>query len=145
VIWRPEKRSRVARQRGSTAVEFALVLPIFVGVLFGAIDGARLVVSQCMLNYAVVAGARLASVSSTAATSNPLQTVKTAVIAAAPLLNLSTSDVHYQIGTGAADTGFGTLAPGNLIRVYASYTYKPLVLSILGTKTLNGSGQIVVQ
>ena len=41
------------------------MLPIFVGVLFGAIDGARLVVSQCMLNYAVIAGARLASVSST--------------------------------------------------------------------------------
>ncbi|HSY38984.1 MAG TPA: TadE/TadG family type IV pilus assembly protein, partial [Polyangia bacterium] len=31
------------RQSGATAVEFALVLPVFVGVLFGAIDGARLV------------------------------------------------------------------------------------------------------
>ena len=139
-MWRA-KRSRAARQRGSTAVEFALVLPIFVGVLFGAIDGARLVVSQCMLNYAVIAGARLASVSSTTS----FTTVQTAVLAASPLLNLPANAVHYQIGTGAADSGFGTQAPGNLIRVYANYTYKPLVLSILGTKTLNGSGQIVVQ
>jgi len=129
------------RQRGATAVEFALVLPIFVAVLFGAIDGGRLVVSQCMLNYAVIAGARLASVSSTSS----FGTVQTAVVAAAPLLNLTTSAVHYQIGSGAADTGFATLAAGNTVRVYASYTYKPLVLSILKTKTLNGSGQIVVQ
>jgi Flp pilus assembly protein TadG len=133
------------RQRGATAVEFALVLPVFVGVLFGAIDGARLVVSQCMLNYAVIAGARLASVSST----STFSTVQTAVVAAAPLLGLSTNAVHYQIATttstSAADTGFGTQVPGNTIRVYASYVYKPLVLSILGTKTLNGSGQIVVQ
>ena len=118
-----------------------MVLPLFVGVLFGAIDGARLVVSQCMLNYAVIAGARLASVSSTTSFS----TVQTAVRAASPLLSLSASAIHYQIGTSAADTGFGTLAAGNTIRVYASYTYKPLVLAILGTKTLNGSGQIVVQ
>jgi Flp pilus assembly protein TadG len=129
------------RQRGATAVEFALVLPIFVAVLFGAIDGGRLVVSQCMLNYAVIAGARLASVSSTTSFS----TVQTAVVTAAPLLNLTTSAVHYQINAGAADTGFATLAAGNTVRVYASYTYKPLVLSILKTKTLNGSGQIVVQ
>jgi Flp pilus assembly protein TadG len=143
-MWRA-KRSRAARQRGATAVEFALVLPVFVAVLFGAIDGGRLVVSQCMLNYAVIAGARLASVSSTAATTNPLLTVQTAVVAAAPLLNLSTSAVHYQIGTGTADSGLSSLATGNTIRVYASYSYRPLVLSTLGAKTLNASGQIVVQ
>src|SRR3954470_21849843 len=112
------------RQRGATAVEFALVLPILVGVLLGAIDAGRLVVSQCMLNYAVIAGARLASVSSTTS----FATVQTAVVAAAPLLNLTTSAVHYQINTGAVDTGFGTLAAGNTVRVYANYAYKPLVL-----------------
>src|SRR3954468_2321454 len=126
------------RQRGATAVEFALVLPVLVGVLLGAIDAGRLVVSQCMLNYAVIAGARLASVSST----TNFTTVQTAVVAAAPLLNLPTTAVHYQIGAGTADTGFATLAAGNTIRVYASYTYRALVMRVLGTKTLNGSGQI---
>jgi Flp pilus assembly protein TadG len=140
-MWRA-KRSAAARQRGSTAVEFALVLPLLIAVLFGAIDGGRLVVSQCMLNYAVIAGARLASVSSTGTSFTPVQT---AVVAAAPLLTLPTNAVHYQIGTGTADSGFATLAAGNIIRVYASYNYRPLVLSKLGARTLNASGQIVVQ
>jgi Flp pilus assembly protein TadG len=142
VIWLPAKRSRASRQRGSTAVEFALVLPLLVAVLFGAIDGGRLVVSQCMLNYAVIAGARMASVSSTGTSFTPVQT---AVVAAAPLLNLSSSAIHYQIGTTTADSGYSSLAAGNTIRVYASYNYRPLILSRLGAKTLNASGQIVVQ
>jgi len=139
-MWRA-KRSPAVRQCGSTAVEFALVLPVLVAVLFGAIDGGRLVVSQCMLNYAVIAGARLASVSSTTS----FAPVQTAVVAAAPLLNLSTSAVHYQIGAGAADAGFATLTTGNTIRVYSTYNYRPLVFSKLGAMTLNASGQIVVQ
>jgi Flp pilus assembly protein TadG len=141
VIWRRPKRSRAMRQRGATTVEFALILPILVAVLFGAIDGGRLVVSQCMLHYAVIVGARMTSVSSTP----NFGVVQTAVVRAAPLLNLSTNAVHYQIGTGASDSGFSTLAAGNTVRVYASYNYQPLVFSKLGTRTLNASGQIVVQ
>jgi Flp pilus assembly protein TadG len=141
-MYRSAKRSPALRQRGATTVEFALVLPILVAVLFGAIDGGRLVVAKVMLNYAVVAGARLAAVSSTTAFSPK---VPTAVVTAAPLLNLSQSAVHYQIGTGAADSGFSTLTPGSKIRVYAAYSYKPLIIPIFSARTVSASGQTVVQ
>jgi Flp pilus assembly protein TadG len=141
-MYRSAKRSSALRQRGATTVEFALVVPVLVAVLFGAIDGGRLVVAKLMLNYAVVAGARLAAVSSTTAFS---PTVPAAVVAAAPLLNLSQSAVHYQIGTGAADTGFSTLTSGSKIRVYAQYSYKPLIVPIFTARTMSASGQTVVQ
>jgi Flp pilus assembly protein TadG len=141
-MYRPAKRSPELNQRGATTVEFALVLPVLVAVLFGALDAGRLVVSKIMLNYAVIAGARLAAVSTTTAFS---PTVPDAVVAAAPLLNLSQSAVHYQIGAGATDTGFATLATGSKIRVYASYSYKPLIVPIFSARTVSASGQSVVQ
>jgi Flp pilus assembly protein TadG len=138
------RRSREARQRGAGTVEFTLVLPLFMAVLFGAIDAGRLIVSHVMLSYAVIAGARLAGVSSTVAGSSTVSsTVPAAVVAAAPLLNLTTGAVHYQINGGAADTG--TPAPGNTVRVYASYSYQPLVMPIFSQRTVNASAESIVQ
>jgi len=51
---------------GATAVEFAVVFPLLVAVLFGAIDGGRLISSRVMLTYAVGKGARIASLSTEA-------------------------------------------------------------------------------
>ena len=109
-------------------------------VLFGTIDAGRLIVSQVMLSYAVISGARLAGVSST---TNVLSTVQPAVVAAAPLLNLPTSAVHYQINGGGTDSG--TPAAGDVVRVYASYNYQPLVVPIFSQRTVNASAESVVQ
>lgn len=83
------------RQLGSVAVEFALVLPVFLTVFFGALEGGRFVVSKMMLSYAVSVGARAATLS-TATTSS----VQTAVVNAAPMLHLTTSQVEIQSATG---------------------------------------------
>lgn len=135
------RRSREARQHGSTVVEFALVFPILVVVTFGALDAGRLVVAKVMLSYACISGARLAAVSNTTAFS----TVQTAVAAAAPLLNLSSSSVHYQIDLGTADSGFSTRASGSKIRVYATYNYQPMVVKALSSRTVSASAQTVIQ
>jgi Flp pilus assembly protein TadG len=135
------ERGSKRRQRGGTAVEFTLVLPLFMLVLFGTIDAGRLVVSQVMLSYAVITGARLAGVSSTP---TPLtNSIPAAVVAAAPLLNLSTGVVHYQINGGTTDAG--TPVAGDTVRVYASYSYKPLVVPIFSQRTVNASAESVVQ
>ncbi len=48
--------------RGQSLVETALVLPVFLLVLFGVIDGARLVYTNSQLSQAAREGARLAAV-----------------------------------------------------------------------------------
>ena len=63
--------SRILRQRGATRrrrslgqglVEFALVIPIFLFLLFGLIDGARLVYLNGVLSQAAREGARQGAV-----------------------------------------------------------------------------------
>ena len=50
------------RQNGQTLVEFALVLPIFMLILFGVFDAGRLVFTNSTLSQAAREGARLAAV-----------------------------------------------------------------------------------
>src|SRR5215207_9692729 len=53
---------------GSTAVEFALVIPVFLLVLFGSIEYGRLLWVQNAIQYAVERAARCAAMSLTACT-----------------------------------------------------------------------------
>jgi len=48
--------------RGQTLVEFALVIPVFLAILFGLVDLGRFVVTDNILSQAAREGARLASV-----------------------------------------------------------------------------------
>jgi Flp pilus assembly protein TadG len=82
------------RQRGSTAVEFALVFPVFFTLIACALEGGRFVVSRMMLAYAVTVGARAATLKSASAT-----TVQNAVVNAAPMLHLTASQVEITPST----------------------------------------------
>ncbi len=55
-------RDRNRRRRGQTLVEFALVLPIFLFILFALIDVGRYVYLNSTLSQAAREGARVASV-----------------------------------------------------------------------------------
>ena len=49
-----QKRHHVLRsQRGATAIEFALILPVIATLLFGMIDFGRLLYTKEVLNNAV--------------------------------------------------------------------------------------------
>jgi hypothetical protein len=50
------------RERGQSLVEFALVLPLFMLMFFGVVDGARLVYTNSQLDQAAREGARVAAV-----------------------------------------------------------------------------------
>ncbi len=56
------RRDRPRRVRGQSLVEFSLVLPIFLLVFFGVIDGGRAVYMHTVLSDASREGARVAAV-----------------------------------------------------------------------------------
>jgi Flp pilus assembly protein TadG len=91
---------RRSRQRGGTAVEFALVFPLFFALVAGAIEGGRFVVSRMMLSYAVSVGARAATLAN--ATGGNTGTVAAAVVAAAPMLHLDPNFVEISTLSGGS-------------------------------------------
>jgi Flp pilus assembly protein TadG len=53
---------RVHRDRGAAAVEFALVLPVLLLIIFGIIDFGRMLYTQITLTQAAQASARAAAI-----------------------------------------------------------------------------------
>ena len=75
---RPPSSSRKARDRGSAAVEFALVVPVLLLIVFGIIDFGRALNAQIALTGAAREGARLAALG------YPDAAIQARVAAAAP-------------------------------------------------------------
>jgi TadE-like protein len=78
---RPPSRGRRAADRGSVAVEFALVLPVLLLIVFGIMDFGRALNAQIALTGAAREGARLVALG------YPTATVQARVAAAAPDLS----------------------------------------------------------
>ena len=100
---------RRSRRRGSTAVEFALVFPLFFTLVAGAIEGGRFVVSRMMLSYAVSVGARAATLNNASNATSGTGSVAAAVVAAAPMLHLDPTKV--EISTLSGGTLVATTLP----------------------------------
>ncbi len=95
---RPTARGRTARDRGSVAVEFALVLPVLLLILFGIIDFGRALNAQIELTGAAREGARLAALGYSNAA------IEARVVAAAPSLSGVTVTVAASCSPGAGPT-----------------------------------------
>jgi hypothetical protein len=83
------------RQRGAAAVEFAVVAPVFVLLIFGMIEYGRMVMVQQMLTNASREGARRAVLEG--ATESDVRTVVTNYLSPANI-PVTTSDITIQIG-----------------------------------------------
>jgi Flp pilus assembly protein TadG len=100
-------------RRGATAVEFALILPPFLLLLFGVVEFGRALWTQSALHFAVEEAARCATVDATnCATTTQVQ--KFAVSRAA--------------GLGLANAVFSLTTPACGNQVSASYPF-PFVLA----------------
>jgi Flp pilus assembly protein TadG len=84
---RPPSSSRKTRDRGTAAVEFALVLPVLLLILFGIIDFGRALNAQITLTAAAREGVRLAALG------YPDAAVQARVATAAPGLSGVTASV----------------------------------------------------
>lgn len=119
---------RVVNTRGNAIIEFALVLPLLLLVIFGITELGRMVMTTNVLNTATREGARLAAVSSIS-DSLAVYARVTEVLAAASIVPSSIL-VEYDV-------------PGRSVRVRATSDFEILSRSILppalrGTIVLSG-------
>lgn len=121
------------------------MFPIAALVLFGMIDGGRLVTDKFMVSYAAVVGGRVASVRSTTS----VTAVQTAVVAAVPFLGLSSSNISVSVNgvsqTDASFAGKPTGAPTtNKVTVTVTYDYQASFIPFWNraVKTLTATSQV---
>jgi Flp pilus assembly protein TadG len=101
-------------ERGSAAVEFALVVPVFMAFVFGIFEGGRLMEVQHAVTAAARAGAREASLSNSTTSST------TAVaLSALKAAGISTSGIVPTISPGDPSTA----APDSSVSVTVSVPY----------------------
>lgn len=120
-----KKRIDIRSDRGQTMVEFALVVPILLMVVFAIIQFGMLYNNYITLTDATRVGARKGAVSRTAV--NPIALTVAATRAAAP--DLKPAD----FGVVATATAW---APGADITVEATYPYD---INILGVVVASGT------
>jgi Flp pilus assembly protein TadG len=159
------------RERGQSLVEFALVFPVFMVLLFGIIDGSRLVFMNSTLSQAAREGARQASVEaswlgssegSCNTTAGPvcpatLDVLKSHVLSAVNRMTtlgpVSSSNVFLSCDATTAPSGNWTSqtcsdrTSGGYVSVRVASSFvpiTPIVGQILGTITLSGSATMTI-
>jgi Flp pilus assembly protein TadG len=120
-----KKRLDIRNDRGQTMVEFALVVPVLLLVVFGIIQFGMLYNDYITLTDATRIGARKGAVSRTAA--NPAALAEAATRAAAPGLKPA------NFGVTVTATAW---APGADITVEATYPYD---VNIMGVVVASGT------
>jgi Flp pilus assembly protein TadG len=123
-------------QRGAAAVEFAVVFPLLAVIMFGLIDGGRLVASRVMLTYAVSQGARAAALSPTSQSA-----VESTIRGAATMLTTIAID---PVDCTPCALGWPNKAAGDRVSVTARYTFTAAFLTAF-SKTLTQTSWVVVE
>lgn len=138
---RPRRRSSTNSQSGAVAVEFALVLPIFLVLVLGIFEFGRAFNIQISLSEAAREAARYAAIHQSDSTYT-LGDAQAAGVAAAPSVDLDPGDIAItSSGTSPCNvevnishstpwmTGFPSLVPG-----------MPAELNISGTGVMRCGG-----
>ena len=133
-------RTRLAKRllgddRGSTTIEFALIFPLLVAVLFGIIDIGRFIGARVMLAQAASVGARTACLNST----DSQTLVDNAVAGAAPMLSgVSVPTIDCLGACGWPKT------PADRVVVTTQYNFQATFFKML-TKTLTQTSRMVCE
>jgi Flp pilus assembly protein TadG len=166
------KRLRRAFERGQSLVEFALVLPLFVLLLFAVVDGGRYIYLNSTLSNAAREGARLGSVEaswrgssdpSCGATAGPVcpandtQLINHITAAAnrqmAPFGTVSNVYLSCTSSSGTPPTGAWTGAScgdpnsGSQLSVRVTYTWRaitPIIGNVMGQINTAGSSTVII-
>jgi Flp pilus assembly protein TadG len=157
----PLRRFRIScRSRGQTLVEFALVFPVFLLILFGIIDVGRYVYVANALNEASREGARYGSVdqwqySCPASVGSPDLFTCTAAVTLGRLsgtpANVAVTVTCKTVGAGGvlSNVTAPNCGQNDLLIVQATapsyHFFTPVIGQILGTPTISGITQAAIQ
>ena len=146
--------SRPSSARGQSLVEFSLVIPIFMLMVFGIVDGGRLIFAYNTVSNAARDGARVAIVNqSTSGTTTCDTTSATAwptgcAISAATSLGLTPGDVSvtYRNPANTGDCTSPTI--GCIAVVTASAQFNPLtpgIALLIGPVTVSSTTKMPIE
>jgi Flp pilus assembly protein TadG len=140
----PRTKSTTNRQRfrGQGLVEFALVFPLFMLILGGLAEGARLAYSYNAVNHSAQEAGRVASIRETTS----MDTVRAKAVDAAQPLSVSGSNVTVAVNGGGK--GFADKEIGDRVEVSVKYQFVPIISMVFGSKTgiqLTGSTELMVE
>ena len=124
--------ARGRRQRGSALLEQAIVLPVMLAVLFGAIDMSRALYTYHYVSYIAREATRWASVRSTSLNGGPITQLdvqnfvsNTSGMGLDPAQITSTTNwVAPPNGSPACPGGAADQKPGCVVQVTVNYNYK---------------------
>jgi Flp pilus assembly protein TadG len=133
---RPPSSTRKTADRGVVAVEFALVLPVLLLILFGIIDFGRALNAQISLTGAARDGARIAALGGSNAA------VQAQVAAAAPSLSGVTATVTESCPPGA---GLMSDAQVNVSYPFSFITPIGAVVAYLGGSSFGAQIELSAQ
>ena len=133
-------RTRLAKRllgddRGSTTIEFALIFPFLVAVLFGIIDIGRFIGARVTLAQAASVGARTACLNST----NSQTMVSDAVAGSAPMLSGISVPTIDCLGTCAWPK-----TTADRVVVTTQYNFQAIFFKTL-TKTMTQTSRMVCE
>jgi Flp pilus assembly protein TadG len=145
-------KTRGRRQRGSTLVEQAIILPVLLAIFFGVIDMGRALYSYSFVSYIAREATRWASVRSTPLNLGPISNaevttfVKNATGAGLDPANITTTTnwIAPPHGSPACPAG-GSQKPGCVVQVTVNYNFK-FVLPFLprGTLPMSSKSQMII-
>lgn len=134
-----------ASERGAAAVEFALIAPVLIVMIFGMVDMGMAINAQAIVGNAAREGARAASFNgaNVTATTNVVTSASSSLIGTAPTVSITCQAV----GT-TTTIACSSAAAGDSVLVAVSYTYKwltPGVLGLPGQSTIFATSQMRIE
>ena len=126
---------RRARSRGQSVVEFALVVPIFLLILFGIMDFGFILYSRMTVINAARDGARIGITLTDTPTMIPAQVANQASGSSGGLVTNGMVSTICIPGSGAGQhcaSNFVNAVPGDSVRVSVTYPYHPFFPLLFG-------------
>lgn len=152
-----------ARERGQALVEFALIFPVFILLLFGILDLGRAIYAYNTVADAAREGARVAIVnqiqtSPDCAQDRPIQnplaphwSIKTCAAQSAISLGIQATDVTVSYAAPSISptlTCNPTVSVGCIVSVKVDYTFRavtPVISNIIGVISMSSTSSVPVE
>ncbi len=134
-------KSRRAKN-GQNLVEFALIGPALVLLLFGLLEGGRLIYQYNAVNHAAQEGARHGVLASTSSVAE----VRTRAIEAGDPLSINAGNIDVEVNNGS--TSFGDREIGDRLAVTVGHDFTPIVAVIFGSSAsihVSGTSELMVE